>query len=146
MKITLMPPTMKVKLMDGATLPHRSHADDAGLDLYARNDAMIFPGEGVAFDTGVCIELPPGTFGKIESRSGLNVKHGIVSCGGIIDQGYTGSIVVKLYNLSGRHYFIKAGDRIAQLIIQEYVHVDLEEVDELTDTDRGESGIGSTGR
>ena len=137
---------MKVKLLDGAVLPTRSHDTDAGLDLYARNDAVILPWTGESFDTGVCIELPPGTFGKIESRSGLNVKHGIVSCGGIIDQGYTGSIVVKLYNLSGRHYHIKAGDRIAQLIIQKYVPVDLEEVDELTDTDRGSKGIGSSGR
>lgn len=137
---------MKVKLLDGARLPTRSHKTDTGLDLYARNDAVILPHDGESFDTGVCIELPPGTFGKIESRSGLNVKHGIVSCGGIIDQGYTGSIVVKLYNLSLKSYHIKAGDRIAQLIIQKYVHVDLEEVDELTDTDRGAAGIGSTGR
>lgn len=137
---------MKVKLLDGAVLPTRSHDTDAGLDLYSRSDYMLLPGEGVAFDTGVCIELPPGTFGKIESRSGLNVKHGIVSCGGIIDQGYTGSIIVKLYNLSLKSYHIKAGDRIAQLIIQKYIPVDLEEVDELTDTDRGEAGIGSTGR
>ena len=137
---------MKVKLLDGATLPTRSHKTDAGLDLYSRNDAVILPHDGASFDTGVCIELPPGTFGKIESRSGLNVKHGIVSCGGIIDRGYTGSIVVKLYNLSFKSYQFKAGDRIAQLIIQPYVYVDLEEVDELTDTDRGEAGIGSTGR
>lgn len=137
---------MRVKLLDGAISPTRSHKDDAGLDLYARFDAVIYPGEGECFDTGVCIELSPGTFGKIESRSGLNAKHGIVSCGVVIDQGYTGSIVVKLYNLSDRRYYIKAGDRIAQLIIQPYVYVDLEVVDELTDTDRGKAGIGSTGR
>lgn len=138
---------MKVKLLDGATLPTRSHKTDAGLDLYSRNDYMLFPGEGVAFDTGVCIELPHGTFGMVANRSGLNIKHGIV-CGGvgIVDESYRGSIVVKLYNLTEDRYYIKAGDRIAQLIIQEYVHVDLEEVDELTDTDRGEAGIGSTGR
>lgn len=137
---------MKVKLLDGARLPTRSHDTDAGLDLYARNDAVILSHDGVYFDTGVCIELPPGTFGKIESRSGLNVKHGIVSCGGVIDQGYTGSIIVKLYNLSLKSYHIKAGDRIAQLIIQKYVPVYLEEADELTDTDRGSKGMGSSGR
>ena len=137
---------MKVKLLDGATLPHRSHPDDAGLDLYARNGATIHPGEGASFDTGVCVELPHGTFGKIESRSGLNVKHGVVSCGGVIDHGYTGSIVVKLYNLSDKPYHINAGDRIAQMIIQPYVPVDLEEVDELGETDRGKAGIGSSGR
>lgn len=137
---------MKVKLFPGAILPTRGHDTDAGLDLYARDFEIIHPGEGAFFDTGVCIELPPGTYGKIESRSGLNVKHGIVSCGGVIDESYRGSIVVKLYNLSDKPYKVYRNDRIAQLIIQPYVYVDLEEVDELTDTDRGESGIGSTGR
>lgn len=137
---------MKVKLMSGATMPTRSHADDAGLDLYARNGETIHPGEGASFDTGVCIELPYGTFGKIESRSGLNVKHGVVSCGGVIDHGYTGSIVVKLYNLSNVPYHINAGDRIAQLIVLPFVPVDLEEVEELTESDRGAAGFGSTGK
>ena len=137
---------MKVKLLDGAVLPTRSHKTDAGLDLYSRESCLLLPGESFAIDTGVCIELPPGTYGKIESRSGLNVKHGIVACGGVIDESYRGSIVVKLYNLSDVPYYIIAGDRIAQLIIQPYIYVDLEEVDKLTDTDRGEAGIGSTGR
>ena len=137
---------MKVKLFPGAVLPTRSHDTDAGLDLYARNGATIHPGEGASFDTGVCVELPHGTFGKIESRSGLNVKHGVVSCGGVVDHGYTGSIVVKLYNLSDKPYHINAGDRIAQLIVIPYVPVNLEEVDELTESDRGAAGIGSSGR
>ena len=137
---------MKVKLLSGAKMPTRSHDGDAGLDLYARNSATIYPKESVVFDTGVCVELPHGTFGKIESRSGLNVKHGVVSCGGVIDHGYTGSIVVKLYNLSDKPYHINAGDRIAQMIIQPYVQVDLEEVYELGETDRGKAGIGSSGR
>lgn len=138
--------TMKVKLLCGACLPTRSHPDDAGIDLYAREDTVILPHSGSSFDTGVCLELPPRTFGKIESRSGLNVKHSIVSCGGVIDSNYRGSIVVKLYNLSDKPHHINAGDRIAQLIVQPYIYVDREEVDELTYTDRGEDGIGSTGR
>lgn len=146
MTISKMNPTMKIKLLEGATRPTRSHHDDAGLDLYARNGATIHPGEGASFDTGVCIELPPGTFGKIESRSGLNVKHGIVSCGGVIDHGYTGSIVVKLYNLSDKPYRVNAGERIAQLLVIPYVPVDLEEVEELTESDRGAAGFGSTGK
>jgi dUTP pyrophosphatase len=137
---------MRVKLLPGAILPTRAHPADAGLDLYARTGATIYPGESATFDTGVCMELPKQTFGKIESRSGLNVKHGIVSCGGVIDSGYTGSIAVKLYNLSDEPYHVKAYERIAQLIILPYVPVDLKEVDELEETDRGSNGFGSSGR
>ncbi len=138
---------MKVRLLSGATLPKRAHLNDAGLDLYARNSATIYPKESVVFDTGVCVELPHGTFGMVANRSGLNIKHSIV-CGGvgIVDEPYRGSIIVKLYNLGFEPYRVNAGDRIAQMIVLPYVYVDLEEVDELTDTDRGESGIGSTGR
>ena len=137
---------MKVKLLSGAKMPTRANKDDAGLDLYAVYGATIHPGESASFDTGVCIQLPKNTFGKIESRSGLNVKHGVVSCGGVIDSGYTGSIVVKLYNLSDTPYRINAGDRIAQLIILPYVIVDLEETDELAKSDRGAAGFGSSGK
>lgn len=137
---------MKVKLLPGAKMPTRANKDDAGLDLYAAYGATIHPGESASFDTGVCIELPKNTFGKIESRSGLNVKHGVVSCGGVVDCGYTGSIVVKLYNLSDTPYRINAGDRIAQLIIQPYVIVGLEETDELAKSDRGAAGFGSSGK
>lgn len=137
---------MKVKLLSGAKMPTRSNPDDAGLDLYAVYGATIQPGDSASFDTGVCIQLPKNTFGKIESRSGLNVKHGVVCCGGVIDSGYTGSIVVKLYNLSDTPYRINAGDRIAQLIILPYVIVDLEETDELAKSDRGAAGFGSSGK
>ena len=137
---------MKVKLLSGAKMPTRSNPDDAGLDLYAVYGATIHPGESASFDTGVCLQLPKNTFGKIESRSGLNVKHGVVCCGGVIDAGYTGSIVVKLYNLSDTPYRINAGDRIAQLIIQPYVIVGLEETDELAKSDRGAAGFGSSGK
>lgn len=138
---------MKVKLLDGAVLPTRSHDTDAGLDLYSRNDYMLFPGEGVAIDTGVCIELPHGTFGMVANRSGLNIKHGIV-CGGvgIVDESYRGSIVVKLYNMSLKSYHIKAGDRIAQLLVIPCLFPTLEVTDTLDDTERGNQGIGSSGR
>lgn len=139
--------TMKVKLLSGAKMPTRSHPGDAGLDLYARNSATIYPKESVVFDTGVCVELPHGTFGMVANRSGLNIKHSIV-CGGvgIVDEPYRGSIIVKLYNLGFEPYRVNAGDRIAQMIIQPYVQVDLEEVDELTESDRGAAGFGSTGK
>lgn len=151
---------MKIMLDDGAYMPIRAHKTDAGLDLRTPIDITI-PGYTITvnngyitgadagsatIDTGVHIEIPYGHYGKIESKSGLNVKHGIVACGGTIDEGYTGSIVVKLYNMTGEPYEFKAGDKIAQLILMPYLAPDIEIVNELGETDRGNQGFGSTGR
>ena len=138
--------TMRVVLDEGATIPNRAHKTDAGLDLFCVKGGIIWPWSSRVFDTGVHVELPPGTWGKIESKSGLNVKHNIVSCGGTIDEGYTGSIRVKLYNLGWRPYRFRDGDKIAQLVIQFYIAPDIEWADSLEETDRGDSGFGSTGR
>ena len=137
---------MKVELDMGAKMPTRAHGTDAGLDLYCREDATVWANCRKIFDTGVHIELPPGTYGKIESKSGLNVKYGIVSCGGVVDEGYTGSIKVVLYNFSATNYVFHEGDKIAQLIIMPclYEPVELGEISQ--DTDRGAAGFGSTGR
>lgn len=137
---------MKVKLDKDAIMPTRAHETDAGLDLYCREKKNIWSGQSAAFDTGVHIELARGFFGKIESKSGLNVNHGIVSLGGVIDEGYTGSIVVKLYNEGTERYSFEKGDKIAQLIILPYAAPKLELVEELEDTDRGSNGFGSSGR
>lgn len=139
---------MKILLDEGAITPTRAHETDAGLDLYSRETVTI---NGLrdwwhTFDTGVHIELPHGYYGKIESKSGLNVRYGIVSCGGVIDEGYTGSIAVKLYNLTDEPYTVHAGDKIAQLVIQPYATPELELVDRLSETDRGDNGFGSTGK
>lgn len=136
---------MRIKLDEGAKMPTRAHSTDAGLDLYAREDQLI-PARGWAkFDTGVHIELPNGTVGMLKSKSGLNVKHGIVS-EGVIDVGYTGSIVAKLYNHSDLDYQVKEGDKITQLVILHLWLEDLDLVDTLDDTDRGDNGFGSSGR
>ena len=152
---------MNIVLEEGAYLPERAHDTDAGLDLRARETKTIYPtpakmtatyrtseqpDNSATFDTGVHIELPHGWYGKIESKSGLNVNHGIVSCGGVIDEGYVGSIAVKLYNLSGEPYTVQAGDKIAQLVIMPYIAPELEVVNELESTSRGTNGFGSTGR
>ena len=152
---------VKIKLDEGAIMPTRAHATDAGLDLYSREDKVVFPsgviGNGEydykhqlesseTFDTGVHIAFDRKTYGKIESKSGLNVLHGIVSCGGVIDEGYTGSITVKLYNLSTKPYTVRKGDKIAQLVIMPYLVPDIEIVDELNETERGCGAFGSTGR
>lgn len=141
---------MKVYLERGATLPTRAHETDAGLDLYSRESQIIPPQGSAVFDTGVHIDLPNGTFGKLESKSGLNVKHGIVSCGGVIDEGYTGSIKVKLYNLGDKDVAIRCGEKLIQLVVQPclYETVEVASFDEWQEirTDRGNAGFGSTGR
>lgn len=136
---------MKIKLDEGAKMPTRAHDTDAGLDLYARDTQIVPAKESATFDTGVHIELPFMTAGFLKSKSGLNVKHGITS-EGVIDSGYTGSIVVKLYNNSGYDYEVKAGDKISQLVIMPVLLPDLELVESLEETDRGENGFGSSGR
>lgn len=137
---------MRVVLDYGAAMPERAHETDAGLDLRCIKGGIIWPFSSRTFDTGVHVELPHGTWGKIESKSGLNINRGIVSCGGTIDEGYTGSIRVKLYNLSWRPYRFRDGDKIAQLVIQFYIAPELEWVESLEETARGNSGFGSTGR
>jgi dUTP pyrophosphatase len=135
---------MKIMLDEGAKVS-RAHPYDAGLDLYARETQIVPAKESAVFDTGVHIELPLCTTGFLKSRSGLNVRHGIVSDGGVIDAGYTGSIRVKIYNHSGYDYTVHAGDKISQLVILPYVAPGLELVDSLEETDRGDNGFGSTG-
>lgn len=136
---------MKIKLDKGAYMPTRAHSTDAGLDIYAMQTQIVPAKESAIFDTGVHIELPPNTVGMLKSKSGLNVKHGITS-EGVIDVGYTGSIVVKLYNNSGYDYTVNAGDKISQLVILPILAPELELVEDLESTERGTGGFGSTGR
>lgn len=154
---------MRVKLEEGALMPTRAHSTDAGLDLYAREDKVVPAGGSAVFDMGVHLELPkftylgdydePGcggeitcpTAGILKSKSGLNVKQNITS-DGVVDMGYTGSIVVKLYNHGSEDYHVKRGDKISQLVIVPVLTPTLEVVDELDETERGTNGFGSTGR
>lgn len=126
-------------------MPTRAHEFDAGLDLYSPYPMYVHPGESELFDTGVHIQLPQNTVGFIKSKSGLNVKHGITS-EGVIDVGYTGSIMVKLYNHGEKPYLVRKGDKISQLVILPCLLPELEVVDALENTERGTGGFGSTGR
>lgn len=137
---------MKIVLDKGAYEPVRGHSTDAGLDLRTPIEFTIRPHDSYVIDTGVHIELPKGTYGQLFSKSGLNVKHSIVSLGGTVDEGYTGSIVVKLYNESDKEYHFNAGDKVVQLVIMNYLTPDIEYVDRLDDTERGDNGFGSTGK
>ena len=136
---------MKIKRDEGAYMPERAHSTDAGLDLRTPIDFRIEPGCSAAIDTGVHIQLPPGTVGMLKSKSGLNVKSGIL-CEGVIDEGYTGSIVAKLYNHGQYTAFFHAGDKITQLVVLPCLYVEPEEVEDFTGGERGDNGFGSTGK
>lgn len=137
---------MKIKLDEGAYVPVRGYDADAGLDLHTPKRVVIYPNDSVTINTGVHVEIPFGYFGKLESKSWLNVNYGIVSHGGVIDSGYTGPIVVKLYNHGKQKYVFEEGDKIVQLIVQPCLLPMLELVDDLEDTYRGDNGFGSTGK
>ena len=136
---------MKIKLDKGATFPTRAYPTDAGLDIYSMQTQVVPAHGSEKFNTGVHIQLPPGTTGFLKSKSGLNVNHGITS-EGVIDVGYTGSIVVKLYNNSDTDYLVNMGDKISQLVILPICTPELELVDALNVSERGNNGFGSSGK
>ena len=139
---------MRIALDNGAFEPTKAHEADGGYDLYAPKDATVYNTLGTIINTGVYIEIPKGYVGLIKSRSGLNIRKNII-CEGVIDSGYTGSIVVKLRLMTDlQHEWVRInrGDRIAQLVIVPCFSEELEAVDEREDTDRGANGSGSSGR
>lgn len=136
---------MEIMLDEGAYMPTRGHKTDAGLDLRTPK-AVTVPAYGsTTIDTGVHVALPNGCAGLLVSKSGLNVKHDITSTG-LIDEGYTGSIVVKLSNHGGEDYAFEAGDKVTQLVVLPVVCEPLEQVAAFNRTARGDNGFGSTGR
>lgn len=138
-----------LKLKDEAILPSRAHPGDAGLDLYACEAAHIGPGERWSVGTGVGVEIPDGHAGLVLPRSGLARDHGIslVNAPGLIDSGYRGELRVLLLNTDPAETFrIEPGDRIAQLVLTPIATPEPVEATELTESVRGRSGFGSSGR
>ena len=131
-------------LEEGAKLPTRGHAQDAGLDLYARETKTVPLYGYEEFDTGVHVELPPGSCGLLVSKSGLNINRNLISTG-LIDEGYSGSIKVKLYNLGDKDQRIQKGAKISQLLILPVMTMNPVLVEEVAGGDRGSDGFGSTG-
>lgn len=136
---------MKVMLDDGAYMPEKAHKEDAGYDLRTPFSCTIYPNESATINTGVHIQIPFGYVGMLKSKSGLNVKHGLVS-EGVIDCGYSGAIVAKLYNHSDRPYAFVKGDKITQLVVMPILVDELQIVDRFDVTERGDNGFGSSGR
>lgn len=136
---------MRIVLDKGAMMPTRGHAADAGLDLRTPVKRVAYPHSSICIDTGVHVEIPEGYCGLLKSKSGLNTKF-MIQTEGVIDAGYTGSIVVPVYNHSDEPYIFGAGDKITQLVIVPILIPELELVDSLEETDRGDNGFGSTGK
>jgi dUTP pyrophosphatase len=135
---------LKVKKLDrDAKLPERKRDGDAGLDLYCIEDFEIEPNEIKIVRTGIAVEIPKGYFGMIKDRSGLASK-GLHVLAGIIDENYRGEIKVVLINLGKEKLKFEKYSRIAQLLIIPYLKVEIKE-DELSQTERGENGFGSSG-
>lgn len=131
------------KLNDKAVTPQWNNRS-AGCDLFSTEDYTLKPGERHLFKTGLSIAIPAGLYGRVAPRSGLAFKNGIDVLAGVIDEDYRGEIGVILINLGQEDKVIATGDKIAQLIFENYTKVNFEETDNLDETTRGAGGYGST--
>jgi dUTP pyrophosphatase len=137
---------MEVKVK--GNIPVYGKPGDAGADLVSERDVVLGSGQTILVPTGTFIEIPEGYVGLVHPRSGLAANHGItvLNAPGTIDSGFRGEIQVILHNSGGHAVPISKGMRIAQLVIQEFVTAKFVQVDELSDTERGDGGFGSTGK
>lgn len=145
-------PTLRLRRLpnaDGLPRPRRASAGSAGLDLPAAIDQPLTlpPGGRALVPTGFSVELPEGYEGQVRPRSGLAVRHGVtlLNSPGTIDADYRGEVAVVMVNHGDRPFEIRRGDRIAQLVVAEVADLGVEEVETLSDTERGAGGFGSTG-
>lgn len=138
------------KLSDLAITPTKGSAAAAGYDLYAAiEESVMIPAHGTEkISTEIALELPEGTFGAIFARSGLATKQGLrpANCVGVIDSDYRGPVIVALHNDTDTEKVVEPKERIAQLVVMPYISFDLKEVNDLSETERGNGGFGSTGK
>jgi len=137
-----------MRLRDDAVLPARAHSGDAGFDLSACEEVTIGVGERAAVGTGIAVEIPEGHAGLVVPRSGLALRHGIsmVNAPGVIDAGYRGEVRLLLLNTDSQSPFtVEPGMRVGQLLVVPVADVDVVETDEVTATERGVGGFGSSG-
>lgn len=135
------------RVNEKAIVPNYAHDGDAGLDLYSIDELALSPGERALIHTGIKIQLPKNTEAQIRPRSGLALKHGIslVNSPGTIDEGYRGEIGIIVINHGNEVFKVEEGMKIAQMVIKPVWRVEVEEVNEMSETDRGAKGYGSSG-
>lgn len=136
---------IKLDKEKGALLPVRAHSTDAGIDILAPTGFLLAARSKALIHTGVHVELPAHHVGMLKSRSSLNLFHDIVG-EGVIDEGFTNEILVKLYNLGDAPYQFCRGDRIIQLVVMPVMYPAIEQVEQIEGGERGDAGYGSTGR
>jgi dUTP pyrophosphatase len=140
--------TVRFRLLDSsAKLPTYAHPGDAGMDVCSIEDVVIAPGARHLVKTGFAMELPDGFEAQVRPRSGLAIKSGItvLNTPGTIDSGYRGEVGVILINLSDVPFHVEKGMKIAQMVIAKFERAEIEEVSELSSSERGAGGFGSTG-
>lgn len=134
------------KLYPDAKLPSFAHPGDAGMDLFARENIIIKPGERKKISTGIAVEIPHGYVGLIWDKSSLASTYGLKNLGGVMDAGYRGDYIITLINLGQTEYVVEKHHKIAQLLIQKIEHPEIQEVNELSESQRGTGAFGSTGK
>jgi dUTP pyrophosphatase len=138
---------MNVTLLSSdAKLPTRATLGSAGYDLYSPESGIIEPMQRLLIPLHISIQLPVGTYGQIAPRSGLALKHGIQVGAGVIDEDYRGNVGVLLFNVSDKPFEYKKGDRVAQLIVKPYTSPEIQQVEQLDESKRGDNGFGSSGK
>lgn len=134
------------KLHPDAIVPSYAHpGEDAGMDVYSLEESIVKAGERALIPTGLSMEFPPGHVCLVWDKSGLAAKNGLKTMAGVIEHSYRGEYKIVVLNTSKEDYSIKKGQKVAQLLIQPIITAEIEEVNELSQTSRGEGGFGSTG-
>jgi dUTP pyrophosphatase len=134
------------RLHEDAVLPNYAHPGDVGLDIYSLEEYELKPGERKVFPVGFALEFEDGYAAIVKDKSSLPNKAGIHTMGGVFDSGYRGEYNAQLINLGNEPYLIEKGDKIAQIVVFPVAIASIEEVDELSDSNRGDGRFGSTGR
>lgn len=134
------------KLQPEAILPSYAHGWDAGMDLFCIENVTLAPGQVGRIKSGIAVEIPDGFVGLCWDKSGLSMNHSIKVLGGVIDSGFRGELIFGVINLGKEEYVFKKGDKVLQMLIQKVEKMDIVESEELSETDRGEKGFGSTGK
>jgi len=138
---------LKCKKLDPAAIPPAyAHPGDAGMDFFALEKTVLKPGERKGIRTGISIEIPNGCAGLFWDKSGIGIREGLKTLGGVIDAGYRGEVLIGMINLSDREYVFEAGHKVAQVLIQKVERCEVKELKDLSSTKRGKGGFGSTGK
>jgi len=137
---------IKIKKLDPeAKIPQFAQKGDVAMDLFSIENVILKPGERISCKTGIAIKIPEGYAGLIWEKSGPSHKFGIKTLGGVFDSNYTGEYLIGLINLSQENFEIKKGQKIAQVLFQKIEEPEIEEAEELPETNRGDGAFGSTG-